>query len=125
MKGGRALLPYIVALYARSLEGSDYDPHLGMVRVVYDVQEHPPFADYVSGVLWEAERVDGNIGRLPNYPDELRKLKKRFSPRALKGLDTASAGSLRDQIALRDQMAGAALSRFLPARRSSGEGCES
>ena len=42
MKGG-GLLDYILALYARSLEGRDYD-----------VKEHPSFADYVRGVLWEA-----------------------------------------------------------------------
>jgi hypothetical protein len=68
-------LLYIVALYGRSLEGENYD-----------VNEHPPFADYVSGVLWEAERVDGIIGTLPSYPTELPELKKRFPPRELPGM---------------------------------------
>lgn len=45
--------------------------------------EHPYFADYVSGVLWEAER--GDIGTLP-YPNELADLKMRFPPHPLKGL---------------------------------------
>jgi hypothetical protein len=69
------LLLYIVALYGRSLEGRNYD-----------VNEHPPFADYISGVLWEAERVDGIIGTLPYYPTELPELKKRFPPRELSGM---------------------------------------
>jgi hypothetical protein len=78
------LLLYIVSLYARSLDGRNYD-----------VKEHPSFADYVSGVLWEAElpwseRADGDIGRLPgrlgNYPGELPELKKRFPPRRLAGM---------------------------------------
>ena len=70
------LLLYIVSLYARSLDGRNYD-----------VNEHPPFNDYVSGVLWEAERVNGDIGVLPPYrPHELPKLKKRFPPRELIGM---------------------------------------
>jgi hypothetical protein len=72
---GPGLLGYIVKLYARSLEDRDYD-----------INAHPPFADYVSGVLWEAERVDGIIGKLPNYPAELPELKKRFPPRELAGM---------------------------------------
>ena len=76
LKRDSRLLAYIVALYARSLDGRNYD-----------VKEHPTFADYVSGVLWEAERVDGDIGVLPNYrPGELPKLKKRFPPRELAGM---------------------------------------
>jgi hypothetical protein len=70
-----ALLRYIVRLYERSLGGENYD-----------MEKHPPFADYVSGVLWEAERVDGDIGTLPNNPDELPRLKKRFPPRELAGM---------------------------------------
>ena len=73
---GRGLLPHIVAWYARSLEGREYD-----------VKEHPPFADYVSGVLWEAELPVGSFASIPNYPpDELPELKKRFRPRMLKGM---------------------------------------
>ncbi len=75
LKRGCALLRYIVRLYARSLDGRNYD-----------VKEHPTFADYVSGVLWEAERVDGDIGKLPDCPDELPALKKRFPPRELAGM---------------------------------------
>jgi hypothetical protein len=67
------LLRYIVGLYARSLGGQSYD-----------VRKHPTFADYVSGVLWEAGRGDGGV--LPNCPDELPKLKKRFPPRRLPGM---------------------------------------
>ena len=69
-------LAYIVALYARSLEDRKYD-----------VKEHPPFADYVSGVLWEAEQFRWGQ-RFPIYPDELPKLKKRFPPRELKGMES-------------------------------------
>jgi hypothetical protein len=69
------LLAYIARLYARSLADRNYD-----------VREHPPFADYISGVLWEAERVDGIIGTLPIYPTELPKLTKRFPPRELTGM---------------------------------------
>jgi hypothetical protein len=75
IKEGRGLLSYLVALHARSLDSREYD-----------VKEHPPFAHHVSGILWEAERVDGDIGTLPNYPDQLSKLKKRFPPRKLAGL---------------------------------------
>ena len=71
------LLAYIVRLYARSLEDRDYD-----------INKHPPFADYVSGVLWEAERIDGIIGKIPtsSYPAELAELKKRFPPKELVGM---------------------------------------
>jgi hypothetical protein len=69
------LLDYILALYARSLGDR------------YDVIEHPPFAAYVSGVLWESENVQGG-GRLPIYPDELPVLKKRFPPQELAGMES-------------------------------------
>ena len=73
---GRGLLLRIVAWYARSLEGREYD-----------LKEHPSFADYVSGVLWEAELPVGSFADLPNCPpDELQDLKKRFPPRMLKGM---------------------------------------
>jgi len=75
LKLGRGLLAYILALFARSLECRDYN-----------LEEHPPFAEYISGVLWEAERVDGDIGGLPKYPGELAELKKRFPPRMLAGM---------------------------------------
>jgi hypothetical protein len=70
------LLPYIVCLYARSLEGRGYD-----------CNEHPPFADYVSGALWEAELAEGGFVSLPSYPlEELQELTKRYPPRMLMGM---------------------------------------
>lgn len=76
LERGCAIFRYIVRLYARSLECRQYD-----------VEEHPPFADYVSGVLWEAERPDGIIGKVPHDdPGELAQLKKRFPPRELAGM---------------------------------------
>lgn len=76
LKLGRGLLNHILAWYARSLEGRKFD-----------VEEHPSFADYVSGVLWEAEQPVGGFAGLPNGPpEELRELKKRFPPRMLKGM---------------------------------------
>ena len=74
MRGGRGLLRYIVALYARSLASRNYD-----------VMEHPPFADYVSGVLWEAERAESYIGGLPAYPDQLPELKSVSHRESLQG----------------------------------------
>jgi hypothetical protein len=71
-KKERFVLDYIVRLYARSLEDCDPD-------------EHPSFADYASGVLWEAERVDGDIGVIPGG-DQREELKKRFPPRELAGM---------------------------------------
>ena len=75
------LLPYIVWWYARSLSDGNYD-----------VNKHPAFADYVSGVLWEDENVEGG-GKLPGRPDEVAELKKRFPPRELAGMDTGFAWS--------------------------------
>jgi hypothetical protein len=73
---GFVILRYIVRLYERSLSDRNYD-----------LKEHPPFAAYVSGVLWEAERVDGIIGTIPtDDPVELENLKKRFPPRELAGM---------------------------------------
>jgi hypothetical protein len=70
------LLTYIVTLYARSLEARDYN-----------VLEHPPFADYVKGVLWEAELGEGGFVSSCYFPiDEMRALKKRYPPRMLKGM---------------------------------------
>ncbi|MGO9684991.1 MAG: hypothetical protein ACLPTZ_20855 [Beijerinckiaceae bacterium] len=56
----------------------------------YDVKEHPSFADYVSGVLWEAELpVAARFAFLPDYPPEdILALKKRFPPRMLKGMSS-------------------------------------
>ena len=47
------------------------------------LKEHPPFADYVSGVLWEHENVEGG-GQLPDSPEQLAEMKNRFPPRELK-----------------------------------------
>jgi hypothetical protein len=70
------LLLYIVALFTRSLDGRHYD-----------FNEHPSFAKYVSGVLWEAERVDNEWGSPPNFDDDqLATLKKRFPPLRLEGM---------------------------------------
>jgi hypothetical protein len=70
------LLTYVVRLYGRSLAGRDYD-----------VSEHPPFADYVRGVLWESELPDGGFWDISGYPiEEVRALKKRYPPRMLKGM---------------------------------------
>jgi hypothetical protein len=74
MRSGRGLLPYIYALFARSLESSEYD-----------IEAHPSFEIYASGVLEAVECQ--HIGRLPEYPAELLELKKRFPPRRLSGLD--------------------------------------
>ena len=67
-------LDYIVALYARSFADR------------CDVKEHPSFADYVSGVLWDNENARVG-GRLPDWPDGLPQLKKRFPPRELAGME--------------------------------------
>jgi hypothetical protein len=68
----RFLFHYILSLFSRSMEGQKFDFH-----------KHPPFAKFVSGVLWGAEH-DG--GHLPNCPEELAQLRKRFPPRRLPGL---------------------------------------
>lgn len=68
----RFLFHYMLELYSRSLEAQQFD-----------FIQHPPFPAFVSGVLWDAEH-DG--GHLPNCPDELSQLRKRFPPRRLPGL---------------------------------------
>ena len=68
----RFLFHHILELYSRSLEAQQFD-----------VIQHPSFADFAAGVLWDAEH-DG--GHLPNCPDELPQLRKRFPPRRLPGL---------------------------------------
>ena len=72
VKRAGGLLDYFTAQYAASLDDQ------------YDVKEHPPFADYVSGLLWEHENVGGH--KLPQRPEELAELKRRFPPRKLEGL---------------------------------------
>jgi hypothetical protein len=70
LKEERFVLDYIVGRYARSLEGHDPD-------------EHPSFADYASGLLWQAEHE--NIGVIEDG-DQFEALKKRFPPRELAGM---------------------------------------
>jgi hypothetical protein len=71
----RGLLGYLRALHARSVSTQEYEYYA----------EHPPFEEYVAGVLWESERPDGKIGGLP-YRDQLAGLQKRFPPRMLAGM---------------------------------------
>jgi len=61
------LLDYIFALFARSVDGADFY-----------IEDHPPFANYAAGVLWE--------GGLFHSADQLAELKRRFPPRELRGL---------------------------------------
>ena len=67
----RFLFHHMLELYSRSLEAQQFD-----------FIQHPSFAAFVSGVLWDAQH-DG--GYLPNCPDELPQLRKRFPPRRLVG----------------------------------------
>jgi hypothetical protein len=76
---GRTLLAYVFHWFARSLESRKFD-----------IKEHPYFADYVSGVLWENDRPDNELGTLPNYGEtQLAELKRRYPPRRLAGLGPA------------------------------------
>jgi hypothetical protein len=68
------LIGYVFHLFARSLDVRNYD-----------IKEHPYFADYVSGVLWEAALPDSELGTLPKA-HQLPELKRRFPPRRLAGL---------------------------------------
>ena len=76
LMGHGILLHHILKWYARSLEGRKFD-----------VMEHPPFADFVRGVLWEWELpVGGFVARLNYPPEQLQELKRRYPPRMLKGM---------------------------------------
>jgi hypothetical protein len=68
-------LNYLAAEYA-----------LSMVPKKYDVKGYPPFAEYVSGVLWEHDNV-GGTSELPFTQEQLVELKRRFPPRKLEGLE--------------------------------------
>jgi len=59
-------LPYLVAVFARSWEGRDYD------------LEHPSFVKYACGVM-ASEHA-------PDYWKDNQDLRRRFPPRRLKGL---------------------------------------
>jgi hypothetical protein len=65
LKGGRA--PHILAWYARSLDGFDYN-----------VVDHPSFKDYAAGVM--ASEI------APSFITEDPELQHRFPPRPLPGL---------------------------------------
>jgi hypothetical protein len=60
-------LPHIVAWYARSLEGRDYD-----------TEEHPSFADFAQGVMAS--------DFAPDFIKDVEELQGRFPPRSLSGL---------------------------------------
>jgi len=64
-------LPFnkIIALYARSLEGQNYD-----------VKEHPSFFDYACGLM-ASDFIGGY-----DYMQRDEQLRKRFPPRTLEGL---------------------------------------
>jgi hypothetical protein len=66
----RGGLPTIVALYARSLEGRDYD-----------LEEHPSFDDYACGVM-----ASDQLSCPGAHIQEDEELQRRFPPRQLKGL---------------------------------------
>jgi hypothetical protein len=72
-KWRRRPLDYIIAQYARSLEGSRYD-----------VAKHPSLSDFASGLLWDH---DNGGSPLHFSPEVLAELKGRFPPRKLEGLE--------------------------------------
>jgi hypothetical protein len=61
-------LPHIVAWYARSLEGLDYD-----------IKRHPSFERYAKGVMASPHT--------PTFITENEELRRRFAPLPLEGLD--------------------------------------
>jgi hypothetical protein len=64
----------MVAWYARSFEGQNYDPH-----------KHPSFDDYARGVMAAEER--GEFVTFQYFsPTDIAQMKKRFPPRTLSGL---------------------------------------
>lgn len=70
----RDLFGNMVAWYARSFEGRDYDPW-----------RHPCFDEYASGVMAAAER--GEFVTFRNFsPAEVAQMRNRYPPCALKGL---------------------------------------
>jgi hypothetical protein len=73
-------LHYIFAKFARSVEHYYLKPGL-------DVSEHPIFAEYAAGYLWETGLPAGGFAYLPSYPaEQVDELKKRFPPKMLKGM---------------------------------------
>jgi hypothetical protein len=73
-------LHYILTKFARSVEHYYLTPDL-------NVSEHPPFLDYVAGVLWEDALPAGGFIHLPTYPaGQLEALKKRVPPKMLPGM---------------------------------------
>jgi hypothetical protein len=69
LKCGGPRLNKIIALYARSLDGRNYD-----------VKEHPSFFDYACGLM-ASEFIGGY-----DYMQRDEQLRKRFPPRTLEGL---------------------------------------
>jgi hypothetical protein len=76
------LLHYILAKFARSMNRNHLHPDRKFEGI-----EHPIFAEYAAGVLWEEELPVGGFAGLPDYgAEQLLELKKRFPPRMLKGM---------------------------------------
>jgi hypothetical protein len=68
-------LDYVVAQFARSL------------GTHYDVTEHPPFSEFVSGLVWD--HCNGG-SELPLSREGLAELKRRYPPQKLEGLSSYS-----------------------------------
>jgi hypothetical protein len=68
------LLGFITAQYAWSLENQD------------DLRDHPFFADFASGLLWQHENI-GGCTELPFTPQQLPEMKRRYPPQKLEGLE--------------------------------------
>ena len=67
------LITRVVRQFARSLSNREYD-----------IEEHPSFSDYASGLLWEMDRGNEFI---PDYPpNEDAEVRKRYPPRRLEGI---------------------------------------
>lgn len=67
------LITRVVRQFARSL-----------LNRGYDIEEHPSFSDYASGLLWEMDRGNEFI---PDYPpNEDAEVRKRYPPRRLEGI---------------------------------------
>ena len=74
-KYAAGLLGFITAQFIWSMESQN------------DLKVHPPFADFAAGMLWQHDNnVDGCS--LPYFPaEQFAKLKGRFPPRKLEGLE--------------------------------------
>ena len=54
----------------------------------YDIEEHPSFCDYASGLLWEMDHEDEFIPDHP--PNEDAELRRRYPPRRLEGIGSGA-----------------------------------